>query len=70
MRMMPIRGPLRVIAVFAALVLAGCSGGGSSSEPSEAAAPFTGEVATVDGGALAGSSLAGEDVVLWFWAPW
>lgn len=26
--------------------------------------------ASVDGGQVAGAAYAGQDVVLWFWAPW
>lgn len=32
--------------------------------------PFDFTAETLDGGSLAGESLKGRDVVLWFWAPW
>ncbi len=40
--------------------------------PDEATAdsPLTFTAATVGGGQIDANSLAGQDVVLWFWAPW
>lgn len=32
--------------------------------------PFSFTASTVDGGTLESASLAGQDVVFWFWAPW
>ena len=39
---------------------------GSAATPS---APF-GTVTLVDGGRLDGADYAGDDLALWFWAPW
>lgn len=58
------------------LVLAAC--GATNDAPaadpaaSEAApsSPLTGTFGTIDGGQIEFSSLEGQDVVLWFWAPW
>jgi hypothetical protein len=63
------------------LVVSAC-GGSNSSEP--ASAPTSGDVAasessaplepvlvaTASGGQLDFNSLRGQDVLLWFWAPW
>ena len=65
----------------AALVLAACGGGSSgdtgTAEPADAPTGevATGEVATsalslANGGTVELDSLAGQDVLLWFWAPW
>ena len=64
---------MRHLVLAALLVLAAC---GSSSDP--AATPdgafevsvLTGEVATVDGSTFDLASLQGQDLVVWFWAPW
>lgn len=57
-------------------MLAACGGGDTSSSESGSAAPaesgapaeFTAD--QLGGGELASASFAGEDTVLWFWAPW
>lgn len=36
----------------------------------EVATPLDFDLATVDGGQLSSASLKGQDVALWFWAPW
>lgn len=70
---------LAAVAVAALLGAAGCGGGGGT--PPGAAADATQDTtataaalwwtaATVDGGQLEAAQLAGEDVVLWMWAPW
>ena len=64
-----------------ALLVSACGGGESApsaiadtaapqttSAPSPAFPDFT--VLTSDGGQIEWSSLQGQDVVLWFWAPW
>jgi thiol-disulfide isomerase/thioredoxin len=65
--------------VLAALVavVAGCGGGGASASATtgqagggSVPAQLRFDVATVDGGRLDGTSLAGRPTVLWFWAPW
>jgi thiol-disulfide isomerase/thioredoxin len=63
------------LAVLGLALVAGC-GGGAASGPSAGSgggavpAQLRFDAATVDGGHLAGTSLAGRPVVLWFWAPW
>ncbi|AVZ77406.1 hypothetical protein SLUN_12485 [Streptomyces lunaelactis] len=42
----------------------------SSAAPAETAKQLRFTAKTVDGKAFEGSSLAGKDAVLWFWAPW
>lgn len=43
----------------------------TTAEPAEAAdSPLTGEFETLAGTTLDLASLQGQDVVLWFWAPW
>jgi thiol-disulfide isomerase/thioredoxin len=63
----------------AALVTAACTTGATSDAPDRAAAPAAGSgaegplafrAATLDGPELDVSALAGEPVVLLFWAPW
>lgn len=46
--------------------------GVTSAEATEQAAaePIALTVATSDGGTIDFADLAGEDVMLWFWAPW
>lgn len=64
-----------VLAVGLMLGLTGCGTGNAADGASAAEAPsakvalaFTSE--TVSGEAFDGSTLAGKDAVLWFWAPW
>ncbi len=47
------------------------AGSGSTSTP-EASVPeiLDFEATLLSGGTLEGSSLAGQDLALWFWAPW
>lgn len=44
----------------------------TSDAPANGSVPLPTEVSlsTVDGGQLAFGDLAGQDTVLWFWAPW
>ena len=39
-------------------------------EAPESGNPFMFTANTIDGGTIDGESLMGEDVILWFWAPW
>lgn len=41
-----------------------------ASEQAVSAEPIALTVATSDGGTIDFADLAGEDVMLWFWAPW
>lgn len=45
---------------------------GAAAIPTNGSIPLPTEVSlpTVDGGQLAFGDLAGQDTVLWFWAPW
>lgn len=60
-----------LVALLAALLLAGACGGSSdgagSSVPAEAA---TGTVATADGGEFDLATLGEGPALVWFWAPW
>ncbi len=74
------RGVVATIALVLALIAAGCAGESSpdaaTSSPQGAQtenATATTEplfLPTADGGQLDWNSLAGQDVMLWFWAPW
>lgn len=73
-RTLPAVRALRSLApliMVAALTLAAC-GGGSDGEASgsraDRAPDFSGT--TVDGQELISADYAGQDVILWFWAPW
>ncbi len=70
-----------IMATAAAAVLTACGGPASGGEPVVSGSTLAGSSAqdadtlrftatTVDGAQFAGSSLAGRDAVLWFWAPW
>lgn len=54
------------------LVLAACGGGSSSSEELSIGADefLIDEFRTLDGETIDLQTLQGQDVVLWFWAPW
>ena len=73
------RRPLRetLVLLFAALVFAACGGSGGGDADGDdvpvaaASAPaLDGEFATLAGSSIDLGSLEGQDVVLWFWAPW
>jgi hypothetical protein len=77
------RASRSVIAVLAASALVASACGGAGDTESAASVPDTASVATeqpVDleavfvptaaGGQLDFNSLRGQDVLLWFWAPW
>ena len=61
-----------VFVVAFALLAAAC--GGVTEETEFTASPevalLTGEFETLDGDTIDLASLEGQDVVLWFWAPW
>jgi thiol-disulfide isomerase/thioredoxin len=63
-----------MLLVLSAVLLAACGAGAprAGDEPSGPAsvAALDFRLPTVDGGQLDGSTLAGRDVALWFWAPW
>jgi thiol-disulfide isomerase/thioredoxin len=67
----------RFVAVLAPLLLvAGACGGGAetgdaqAAEDPPAAEPVAFSAAVLGGGDFDASSIAGQDAVLWFWAPW
>ena len=72
--------PRRHRVLLAGLLLAiavGAGACGSSSTDNEAASPadaastpLADEFATIDGESIDLGSLEGQEVVLWFWAPW
>lgn len=62
---------LRVLAGLSALALTVAACGSSADEPEASAEdPLTFEAATPDGSEFQAADVAGEDTVLWFWAPW
>lgn len=65
------RAPLATSVVAVALVLLAAACGGASDDSTAGAggaSDFTAE--RLGGGELASTSFAGQDTVLWFWAPW
>jgi len=68
------------------MLLSACGGGGTATETAAPATPATadavgdapvapasqlsGEFSTVSGQTIDLATLQGQDVVLWFWAPW
>lgn len=70
-----VRRGLVAVAAVLALTLTGCAGPAGSGSPDGptaggAGSPLEFTATTLDGQRFDGSSLAGEAVVLWFWAPW
>lgn len=61
-----------VVAVLTGLFASACGTGGGASSGPVASAPdvLVDEFETLDGTTIDLASLQGEDVVLWFWAPW
>lgn len=71
---MAIRRRMVLVGLIAAL-LAGACGTSSFSEATpevaaETASLLDGSFSTISGDAIELSDLQGDDVVLWFWAPW
>lgn len=75
--MRSIRLPLPALVIACATLVVACGRGETSSAgdaavpgagPPDAPAPFTAE--RLGGGDLTSASFAGQDTVLWFWAPW
>ncbi len=69
------RRALVAVAVVLALTLTGCADPAASGSPDGSTAggagsPLAFTATTLDGEPFDGSSLAGEPVALWFWAPW
>lgn len=71
LRSAPMSRPVRLAAFTLALglVVAACGGGTSNPEVS-IASDGTFAATTVDGEAFTSTDFAGQDVMLWFWAPW
>lgn len=66
---------LVAVAAVLALSVTGCAGPAGSGSPDGSTAGGAGSplgftATTLDGQRFDGSSLAGEPVALWFWAPW
>jgi cytochrome oxidase Cu insertion factor (SCO1/SenC/PrrC family) len=70
-------------ALLVALALVGAACGGSDADSATGSATdaasggaeataslFTGEATTVGGESFDLSTLAGQDLIVWFWAPW
>ncbi len=71
--MRPGRAGRNLIAVLltAMTTVAACgSSAGTPIAPETVASGLTGEFATIDGSTIDLNDLRGQDVVLWFWAPW
>jgi len=75
------RGSLVALTGGAALVVAACGGSGASDSASSSTSVDAGTiesslplepvlVSTASGGEMDFNSLRGQDVLLWFWAPW
>ncbi|MEM8707987.1 MAG: hypothetical protein AAGE98_16100 [Actinomycetota bacterium] len=64
------RRTIVLIAALFGILATACGGGGSSGPVDSAAAVLVDEFETLDGETIDLASLQGEDVVLWFWAPW
>jgi hypothetical protein len=59
-----------VIAATLGIAATACGSGGESGPVDSAAESLVDEFETLDGTTIDLASLQGEDVVLWFWAPW
>ena len=64
------RRRLVLLAALFGLLATACGGGGASGPAASASEQLVDEFETIDGEAFDLASLQGEDVVLWFWAPW
>jgi len=68
-----VRTRLLALLLLVAIAAAACGSSttdAASSAGSEGADVFDGEFATLDGGSVNLAEFEGQDVVLWFWAPW
>ncbi len=68
-----IRTRLLALLLLVAMAAAACGSsatGSSSAAGSETVEVFDGEFATLDGASVNLADFQGQDVVLWFWAPW
>lgn len=63
-------GALRAIVAAMALFVVACGSAGTASLPSDTQSALEGEFAALDGSSVDLAELRGQDVVLWFWAPW
>lgn len=70
-------GSFRILALLAAfsLVAAACGGGDGSTTASragqeDASSSLSFAATAIDGQEVALADYAGQDVMLWFWAPW
>ena len=63
------RTALLLVALVGLLATA-CGSGGASGPVASAPDSLVDEFETLDGTTIDLASLQGEDVVLWFWAPW
>ncbi len=52
------------------LTLSACGAQGKGAIETDAASRLQGEFSTIGGGNVELDALAGQDLVLWFWAPW
>ena len=59
-----------IIVAFFGIIATSCGGGGASGPVASAPDALVDEFETIDGETIDLESLQGEDVVLWFWAPW
>ncbi len=68
-----VRSRLAALLVLVAIEAAACGSSTvdtTSSAGSDGGSVFEGEFATLDGGSVNLAEFEGQDVVLWFWAPW
>ncbi|MGI9598172.1 MAG: hypothetical protein ACR2QK_18560 [Acidimicrobiales bacterium] len=57
-------------AVLLGLVAAACGSSNTELAAGQAESALNGQYATLGGGSIDLADLQGQDVVLWFWAPW
>ncbi len=67
-----VRTRLVALLLLVAITAAACGSttDSDSSAGSESTDVFDGEFATLDGASVNLADFEGQDVVLWFWAPW
>jgi hypothetical protein len=54
----------------AAVALGACGGSDGAAVAAPSAEPLDFVAPDVRGGQVEGADLAGQDLVIWFWAPW